>query len=70
VVRIDRDAWVLRQEAIKAALDLLSLAYNVTVEISDVQYNMERGEAVIEVTFGGETLATATAGSELARVSC
>lgn len=47
---------------------MLSLSYNVTVEISDVQYNMARGEAVIDVTFGGERDATVTAGSELSKV--
>jgi len=68
MVRIDRDAWVLRQEAIKAALELLAMSYNVTVEVSDVQYNMELGEAVIEVSLGGERLATVTAASELTKM--
>jgi hypothetical protein len=67
-VRVDRDAWVARKDAIRAALDLLSLEYNVTFDISDVQYNMAQGEAVIDVTLAGEKEAAVAAGNELTKV--
>jgi hypothetical protein len=69
VVRVDREIWALRQEAIKPALDLLQMAYNVTIDISEIQYDMIKGFANVNLTFAGDPENTLAASVELSKVN-